>query len=93
MGPITVGHTSDPSGRFQAARGEIQDVALFESAVSETSTPNVGWNKFIMVHKVVVGGLLRDIAQVDRHFLETGLPATGLKSSHVLFNVLLQLSE
>jgi hypothetical protein len=46
-----------------------------------------------MVHKVVVGGLLRDIAQVDGHFLETGLSTAGLKPSHILFNVLLQLPE
>ena len=44
MGPITVAHTNDPTGRFEGARREVQDVALFETAVGETSTPGVGWN-------------------------------------------------
>lgn len=78
---------------LQIAGCEVEHVAFLEAALAQRARPSLQRNQLIVVQKVFLGGLADHVTHVDLHLLKTCRTATGLQTSHVLLDVLLQLLE
>ena len=78
---------------LQVARGKVEHVAFLKSALAQRARPSLQRNQLIVVQKVFLSRLADYVTHVDLHLLETRRTATGLQTSNVLLNVLLQLLE